>query len=88
MSSLADLVELGLPLLADDGILVAWKRGALGAELAAADRAQAALGGGEVQVLDPAVPGLPEHRLVLVTRRGAVPAGYPRDPAVRKRRPW
>jgi hypothetical protein len=75
-------------LLADGGVLVAWKRGDLGAELASADRALTTLGGGDVQVLDPAIPGLPEHRLVLVTRRGDLPADYPRDPAARKRRPW
>ena len=88
VGALADLVELGLPLLTDGGVLVAWKRGDLDAELSAAGRALDALGGGTVDVLDPAVPGLPEHRLVVVTRGAAVPAAYPRDPATRKRRPW
>jgi 16S rRNA (guanine527-N7)-methyltransferase len=88
VSALAELVELGFPLLADGGLLVAWKRGDLDGELAAADRAIEALGGGRLEVVDPAVPGLPEHRLVLVTRTGSVPAAYPRDPAARARRPW
>jgi 16S rRNA (guanine527-N7)-methyltransferase len=88
VSSLADLVELGLPLVADGGVVAAWKRGDLAAELAAADRALHALGGGDVEVVDPTIPGLPDHRLVMVTRRGHVPVAYPRDPAARKRRPW
>lgn len=88
VGALADLVELALPLLADDGVLVAWKRGDLGAELDAAERAMTALGGARLEVMDPAVTGLPGHRLVTVTRTGHVPAGYPRDPAARRRRPW
>ena len=36
------------------------------------------------------VRGLGDHRLVVVdaTAAGTVPTAYPRDPAVRKRRPW
>ncbi len=88
IASLADLVELAVPLLEPGGILVAWKRGDLAVEIAAAERALAALGGGEVENLRVDVPGLVEHRLVVVTARGRAPDGYPRDPAVRKRRPW
>ncbi len=46
VAGLAELVELAFPLLAPGGCLVAWKRGDLTLELAAADRAIAALGGG------------------------------------------
>ena len=88
VASLADLVELGFPLLAPGGVLVAWKRGDLVEEVAAAQRAIEALGGGAVTSVRGGVAGLEDHRLVVVTRRGRVPPGYPRDPAARKRRPW
>lgn len=90
VASTADLVELAFPLLAPSGALVAWKRGELTAELAAAQRAIAALGGGTLDVLYVAVRGLDGHRLVIATRSGdaSVPDAYPRDPAQRRRRPW
>lgn len=88
VGSLADLVELAFPLLAPGGCLIAWKRGDLDEELAAAERAIAALGRGSISIRDVTVPGLEGHRLVVATTRGDVPAGYPRDPATRKRRPW
>ena len=88
VAGLADLVELALPLLAPGGVLVAWKRGDLAVELAAAERAMGAMGGGRLDVQPVRVPGLDDHRLVLATAAGRVPAAYPRDPAARKRRPW
>jgi 16S rRNA (guanine527-N7)-methyltransferase len=88
VASLADLVELSFPLLVDRGSLVAWKRGDIDLELAAANRAIDALGGGTVEMHDVAVDGLAGHRLVVVTRTGRVPDAFPRDPAVRRRRPW
>ncbi len=88
VAGLADLVELAFPLLAPGGCLVAWKRGDLGAELAAAERAIDALGGGSLVVRTVDISGLDGHRLVAATCRGRVPSGYPRDPAARKRRPW
>jgi 16S rRNA (guanine527-N7)-methyltransferase len=88
VGSTADLVELAFPLLAPDGALVAWKRGDLEGELAAAGRAMDALGGGTLDVLDVALDELRDHRLVIATRTGHVPAAYPRDPAARRRRPW
>ena len=88
VASLADLVELSFPLLARDGVLVAWKRGDLGAELAAAQHAIHALGGGTLEVRPVTVPGLLDHRLVIITSSGDAPADYPRDPTARKRRPW
>jgi len=59
-------------------------------ELAGAGRAIEALGGGSLGIVDVSVAGLAEHRLVTITRAttGSVPEAYPRDPAVRKRRPW
>ena len=88
VAGLAELVELSLPLLEPGGALVAWKRGDIDAELATAERAIDALGGGSIEVRPVMVDGLHDHRLVVVTSRGRVPAEYPRDPGSRKRRPW
>ena len=89
VAGLAELVELALP-AARTGRRrsIAWKRGDIDAELAAAERAIDALGGGSLEVRPVTVDGLHGHRLVVVTSRGRVPAGYPRDPGSRKRRPW
>lgn len=88
VASLAELVELAFPLLAPGGVLVAWKRGELADELAAAERAMGALGGGRLERHPVRVAGLERHTLVVATATGRVPAAYPRDPAARKRRPW
>ena len=88
VARMADLVELAFPLLAPGGILIAWKRGDLAVELAAAERAMDALGGGRLDLRPVHVPGLDDHRLVVATVGGRVPAIYPRDPGTRKRRPW
>ena len=88
VASLGDLVELAFPLLVPGGCLIAWKRGDLGPELDAAERAIDALGGGSLEVRPVEVAGLEGHRLVVATARGRVPATYPRDPGTRKRRPW
>lgn len=88
VARLDELVELALPLLSVGGRLVAWKRGDLGGELAAAARASAALGGEPPAIERVAAPGLDGHVLVIVSRSGHTPDGYPRDPAVRVRRPW
>ena len=88
VAPLPELIELAVPLLARGGCLIAWKRGEITDELAAADRALAALGGGTIEVRDVSVAGLDGHRLVIATRGGEVPAAYPRDPGTRRRRPW
>jgi len=90
VAATADLVELAFPLLTPGGTLIAWKRGDVDDELTAAKRAVEALGGGSVRIADVALPGLDEHRLVAITRSttGSVQSAYPRDPAIRKRRPW
>lgn len=86
---LDELVELALPVLAIGGRLVAWKRGDLTGELAAGGRAAAALGGSAPRVYPvPEAAGLAGHVLVVVRKDRPTPAGYPRDPAARKRRPW
>ena len=88
VASLAELVELAFPLLSPGGILVAWKRGDLVDEVAAGQRAMAALGGGTLEGVPVLVPGLDGHVLVVATCRGRVPDAYPRDPGARRRRPW
>jgi len=88
VAGLPELIELAFPLLAPGGCLVAWKRGDLAAEVTAAQRAMDALGGGSLEGVPVDLPGLEGHILVVVTRRGHVPAAYPRDPSVRRRKPW
>ncbi len=88
VGGLADLVELGFPLLEPGGILVAWKRGPLQAEVDAARRAISALGGGTVESAEAGAAVLPGHRLVVVTKRGRTNSSFPRDPAARRRSPW
>lgn len=86
VTSLEELVELGLPLVAPGGVLVAWKRAPVDDELDAAAGALRALRAGRVQVLRSGVPGLDDHRLVVVPRDGPVDVRFPRDPAERRRR--
>jgi 16S rRNA (guanine527-N7)-methyltransferase len=88
VGALDELVELSFPLLVAGGVLVVWKRGDLEAEIDAARRALAGLGGGRIETVPVAVAGLSEHRLVVVTKRGRTSDEYPRDPATRRRRPW
>jgi 16S rRNA (guanine527-N7)-methyltransferase len=88
VASLGELTELAFPLLTRGGSLIAWKRGVLTDELRGARRAIDALGGGRLEVRDVAVPGLDRHVLAIATRTGVVPAGFPRDPATRRRRAW
>jgi len=83
------LVELALPVLALGGRLIAWKRGAIAEELAAARRAADSLGGSAPNLVPvPVAVGLVGHVLVVIRKERSTPAGYPRDPAARKRRPW
>ncbi len=86
VAPLSELVELALPLVSPDGILVAWKREPFGPELEAAGGALAALRADPVQVVPNQVPGLESHRLVVVPRGGQVDDRFPRDPAERRRR--
>ena len=90
VGDLGTLAELGLPLLRPGGWLVAWKRdagrGALAAESAAAEPAIARLGGALVAIEGVAVPGLEDHRLVLL-RRGAARVAPATRPPTRPPRP-
>jgi 16S rRNA (guanine527-N7)-methyltransferase len=88
VGDLTELAELSLPLLAPDGLLIAWKRAPVQAELDAAAAPIAFLGGSPpiVIAVDPRL-GSDDHVLVLTTKIGPSPVGYPRDPAERRRRP-
>jgi 16S rRNA (guanine527-N7)-methyltransferase len=88
VGALADSVELAFPLLSPGGHLIAWKRNPPPAELAAARRAAAVLGGGRLRIEPAGVEGLPEHVLVVAELRSTAPPAYPREPALRKHRPW
>jgi 16S rRNA (guanine527-N7)-methyltransferase len=92
VGSLAEVVELSLPLLVSGGHLVAWKRrspdGALDRELSVARRVLQAVGGGRPQVeqiggLQQAGPA--EHVLVVVRKVRPTPDRYPRPPSERRR---
>jgi 16S rRNA (guanine527-N7)-methyltransferase len=85
VADLAELAELALPLVQVGGVLVAWKREPLDAELAAASESIAMLGGGVPMVESVAVAGLASHRLVIVPKLHATPSRFPRDPAARAR---
>ncbi len=92
VAPLAELIELALPLLQVGGVLVAWKGARLEEELPAAERAAAIMGAAPPEVVEPAGSELRgllgARRLVIVEKRRPTPAGVPRSPAVRRRRPW
>lgn len=90
VAELAELIELAMPLLRPGGRLIAWKRGDLAAELAAAERAAMVLGADTaiLHAVGRGIPGLEGHVLVEVRKAHPTPPGYPRDPAARRRRPW
>ena len=88
VASLPELAELAFPLLEPGGILIAWKRGDIDAELAAAGRAVDALGGGVLDTRSGATGSLPGHCLVVIRKDGRTPDRFPRDPAQRRHSPW
>lgn len=85
VAGLPELIELAFPLLARDGILVAWKRGSLADELAATGAVLPALGGGRITVTPVPVDGLEDHVLVAIEKLGATPSRFPRSSAERRR---
>jgi 16S rRNA (guanine527-N7)-methyltransferase len=87
VTSLAELVEIALPLVAPGGVLVAWKRHPVDEELDAATGALRALRAGRPEIQRVRVPGLETHRLVVVPRDGPIDVRYPREPSERRRRP-
>jgi 16S rRNA (guanine527-N7)-methyltransferase len=87
VADLTELAELSLPLLQTGGLLVAWKRLPLDAEMERAERAVRQLGGRLSGCELVAVPGLDDHVLAVVEKVAATPPEFPRDPAARRRRP-
>jgi len=93
VASLAEIVELGMPLVRVGGELVAWKRDdpesarALDVEIESARSIIGATGGRleGVEAVDSVAPGLlPGHVLVRIDKVRSSPARYPRDPAQRR----
>ncbi len=90
VGSLAEVVELGLPLARVGGVLVAWKReeerGGLRDELRDAGSIIRATGGGRPEVVAVESVALAGHRLVFVPKQRPTPASYPRPAGRRKGR--
>ncbi len=98
VGTLAEVAELGLPLLRRGGLLVCWKReriadGAadpgtttLASELLEARTLLGELGGDDAEVIPVEGSGLEGHRLVIVRKARPTPRRYPRPPAERRRR--
>ncbi len=90
VGSLAEVIELGLPLASPGGVVLAWKRdegdGGLQAELRDAGSIIRAAGGGKPVLVGIDAASLPGHQLVVITKERPTPASYPRPAGVRKRR--
>lgn len=83
------LAELALPLLLTGGTLLAWK-GPLGKDDEEVRHGRVAigqLGGGGPRLVDPEIPALGGHRLVVVTKERPTPDRFPRRPGEPARRP-
>lgn len=90
VGSLAEVVELGLPLAREGGVLVAWKRdeehSGLRDELRDAGSVIRACGGGRPELVAVEAAMLPDHRLVLIPKERPTPPSYPRPAGVRRKR--
>jgi 16S rRNA (guanine527-N7)-methyltransferase len=90
VGSLADVIELSMPLTREGGTMVAWKhedgRDGLHTELRRAGSIIRATGGGRPTVISVKGESLADHRLVVIPKERLTPAGYPRPVSMRKRR--
>jgi 16S rRNA (guanine527-N7)-methyltransferase len=92
VGTVAEVAELGLPLVRRGGHVVAWKREGpeteLGREISDARRICQAAGGSSPRIerlVAAEQVGLPGHCLVIIDKRGRTPDRYPR-PANERRR--
>ena len=92
VGSVAEVVELGLPLVRPGGRVIVWKRTGdadqLEREMQAARRIAQAAGGRpprRVSLDAAAVVGLPGHCLVVIDKARSTPERYPRAPGERRR---
>jgi 16S rRNA (guanine527-N7)-methyltransferase len=86
---LSTLAELASPLLAEGGVLVAWKGRRDGAEEAELERAgeRLAMEPVEIRWVGP-YAGSQHRHLHVLRKRGPTPAGLPRRPGMAKKRPF
>ena len=89
VGSLAELVELAFPLLRAGGCAhrLEARRPSMPSWWPPGEPRRRWVAGRSSSVAV-TVPGLDGHVLVVATKTGPTPAGYPRDPAMRDRRPW
>jgi 16S rRNA (guanine527-N7)-methyltransferase len=88
LASLPVLVEYAAPLLAPNGLLVAWKGRREPPEEADGRAAAVALGMSEpAAVAVQPFPGAHERHLYLSSKVSPTPAGYPRRPGMARKRP-
>lgn len=88
VADLQVLAEYALPLLRRGGLLAAHKGSRAEQEVWEAEKALRVLGGNVVRVLSYELPGVVEpRRIVLVEKRSATPAPYPRRPGLPQKRP-
>jgi len=86
---LSTLAELASPLLAEGGVLVAWKGRRDGAEEAELERAGERVGMEPVEIRWVGPYAGSRHRhLHVLRKRGLTPAGLPRRPGMAKKRPF
>lgn len=88
LAPLPVLVEYAAPLLAEGGLLVAWKAAPDPSEEADGARAAALLGLAEQETVAPeGRSGATARSLYVYRRVGSVPNGYPRRPGMARKRP-
>jgi 16S rRNA (guanine527-N7)-methyltransferase len=87
VGSLAEVAEIGLPLVAVGGLLIAWKRQPIDVELPAARAIVRDLGGDLPEIATAGLSDRPRNVLVVIEKMRRTPDDYPRGPAVRRRRP-
>lgn len=86
LAELNTLVELALPFVKDKGIFIAYKGPRYSEELEKAGKAIQALGGELQDVIESDITGV-KRAFVIIRKKGATPAKYPRRSGMPKKRP-